>query len=250
VRTLISLAAATVLGACAAAINYACLHVPKVRVVGIKSGAKLEFEKAISLESLTEISLPVLPNAGLTEDFYKGIYIDWEDRFLLEGLRSNRDVSVGVSHPQPFLLSDLRSMIELKKGEYDLLRFRVLAAGDKIRTAKSLETASESSLGSASPHVTIAVRDPSVKQSDEKIDRASQRIIRYVIDQDAKKSREPILGVSVFPNRQDQQQSGDIFTPKPGEMALTVPLQGIASVPGLILVGGEIGFFMPREAWK
>jgi len=57
-----------------------------------------------------------------------------------------------------------------------------------------------------------------------------------------------ILGVSVFPTKQDQKQSGEIFSPREGEMALTVPLQGIASVPGLILVGGEIGFFMPKDA--
>lgn len=247
-RTIISLLVAAVLGACAAAINYACLQVPKIRVVGIKSGTKLDYEKAISVESLTEISLPVLPDAGLTAEFYKSVYMEWEDRFLLEGLKSNRDISASPTHPQPFLLSDLRSMIKLKEGEYDLLRFRVLAAGDKIRTTKSLETASESSLGSASPHVTIAVSDLSGKSSAGKKERESQRIIRYVIDQDAKKSRELILGVSVFPTKQDQKQSGEIFSPREGEMALTVPLQGIASVPGLILVGGEIGFFMPKDA--
>lgn len=136
-----------------------------------------------------------------------------------------------------------------------LLQFRVIAVGDRFK--RQVATEADAASGGQGSYVTIAVKqqakDP--PRATDPVDvRQSRRMIR-VVTQRATGGRpaaeDRIFGVAVFPRGQAAAvpPGGDspIEQPLGDEMLLTVPLEGIESVPDVILVGGNIGFFMLPE---
>jgi hypothetical protein len=180
--------------------------------------------------------------------------VPWKDRGLVMQMRSPRDFATG----DVILQRDLREANKLAtRDELKLLRFRVIAVGDRFKRQSAAETQQAS--GGDGNFVTIVVKQSSEKpqqENDADDVRAGRRMIRLVTQRAAGGSPDAadrIYGVAVFPRGKAPQDAASsaspaaIELPKDDEMLLTVPLEGIESVPDVILVGGDIGFFMLPE---
>jgi hypothetical protein len=180
--------------------------------------------------------------------------VPWEDRGLVLQMRAPRDYSTG----DVILQRDLREAIRLATRDgLKLLRFRVIAVGDRFKRQSAAE--SQQASGGDGSFVTIAVEQRSENPhhpDDEQRVTDGRRMIRLVTQRAAGGSPDAadrIYGVAVFPRGEpapDAVRSEGpeaIELPKDNEMLLTVPLEGIESVPDVILVGGDIGFFMLPE---
>lgn len=182
--------------------------------------------------------------------------VPWKDRGLLVQMPAPRDYAAG----DMALQRDLREAIQIaSRDKLPLLEFEVIAVGDRFKR----EGATEADGGTAGRNafVTVKVKRPDKPpKKGEAPDYAanSLRLIRVVTQRAAlgkPAAEDRILGVAVFPRPDRQAASGaeprtgdaPILQPAEDEMFLTVPLEGIESVPDLILVGGNIGFFMLPE---
>ncbi len=204
--------------------------------------------KPVSDDLLQQVAVPGDPNT-----VGKSL-VPWKDRGLVLQMRAPRDYAVG----DVILQRDLREAIRLaKRDELALLRFRVIAVGDRFKRQSAAE-AQQASGGDGS-FVTIAVeqrsKDP-LRDNDEQRVKDGRRMIRLVTQRDANASPDAtdrIYGVAVFPRggpgtvTANFESDEAIELPGEEEMLLTVPLEGIESVPSVILVGGDIGFFMLPE---
>lgn len=197
--------------------------------------------------------------------------VPWKDRGLLVQMRAPRDYAVG----DVALQRDVRDAIRLAgRDDLALLRFPVIAVGDRFKRADGGEA--EGGTAGRGAFVTVAVKRPDVpaKTGDsteavaarQAAQQAARRMIRVVTERAAfgkSAAEDRILGVAVFPRggssdkpaatpagdpAADQRTAASpILQPAEDEMLLTVPLEGIESVPDVILVGGDIGFFMLPE---
>jgi len=179
--------------------------------------------------------------------------VPWKDRGLVLQMRAPRNYAAG----DVILQRDLREAIRLaKRDELALLRFRVIAVGDRFKRQSAAE-AQQASGGDGS-FVTIAVEQAAespYRPDDKREVKDARRMIRVVTQRTTGGSPDAtdrIYGVAVFPRGAATDATGSegpesIELPKDNEMLLTVPLEGIESVPDVILVGGDIGFFMLPE---
>jgi len=180
--------------------------------------------------------------------------VPWENRGLVLQMRAPRDYATG----DVILQRDLQEAIRLATRDgLELLRFRVIAVGDRFKRQSAAEA--EQLSGGDGNFVTIAVKQLPEKslptgEPDDVV--KSRRMVRLVTQRAAGGSpdvADRIFGVAVFPRGKSDSTtavSGSpaaIEQPKDDEMLLTVPLEGIESVPDVILVGGDIGFFMLPE---
>jgi|688.fasta_scaffold42135_3 hypothetical protein len=182
--------------------------------------------------------------------------VPWKDRGLLVQMPAPRDYAAG----DMALQRDVRDAIQIaSRDKLPLLEFEVIAVGDRFKR----EGATEEDGGTAGRNAFVTVK---VKRPDKPLKKGeapdyaanSLRLIRVVTQRAAlgkPAAEDRILGVAVFPRPDRQAASGaeprtgdaPILQPAEDEMFLTVPLDGIESVPDLILVGGNIGFFMLPE---
>jgi hypothetical protein len=180
--------------------------------------------------------------------------VPWKDRGLVLQMRASRDYATG----DVILQRDLREAMRLaNREELALMRFRVIAVGDRFK--RQSEAEEQQTSGGDGTFVTIAVKQlpeksPSTGEPEDVI--KSRRMIRLVTQRAAGGSPDAadrIFGVAVFPRGKPGSAAASsgspaaIEQPKEDEMLLTVPLEGIESVPDVILVGGDIGFFMLPE---
>lgn len=199
---------------------------------------------------LDERSLTPLALAGVVGDLRASL-VPWDDRAVLLQMAAPRAFAAG----DLVLQRDVREAIRLAERDLDLLRFRVIAVGDNFKRASAAEPAATPGAGDRT--VTIAVKQPKANQAatTDKPQRDARRMIRVVTRRASGTDPLPedaIFGVAVFPRAADVPAGsppGDlaIEQPRGDEMALTVSLDGVESVPAVILVGGEIGFFMMPE---
>lgn len=239
------LAIALAVGLVAAGLNAVAL-MSSVREGGYVSlSAAVPRGEPVAAEALARVAVPGDPaTVGRS-------LVAWKDRGLVVQMRAPRDYAAG----DVILQRDIREAIQLaSRDELALLRFRVIAVGDRFK--RQAAAAAEEAGGGDGNFVTIAVkqRAGSPPRADDPADVvAGRRMIRLVTQRGA--TREPaaedrIYGVAVFPRSQPGPAAvapdGQSAIEQPGadEMLLTVPLQGIESVPDVILVGGDIGFFM------
>lgn len=204
-----------------------------------------------------------------TQGALKKSLVPWEDRNLLLQLQATRDYSPG----DVVLQRDVAEMVDQAARKTELLRFRVIAVGDRFKRIAGSESFSGSSnIGST---VTIAVKQPTLPNGEFDVTDESGRIARRMVNVVTRRitGKDPlpedrILGVAVFPRAtqldtpgkvkaapgggpltvsSDDGKSIQVEQPAKDEMALTIPLEGVESVPAVILVGGEIGFYMSPE---
>ena len=133
----------------------------------------------------------------------------------------------------------------------------MIAVGDRFKRQSA--TDAQQASGAGGNFVTIAVKQlpaNSPQDGEPKDVVKSRRMVRLVTQRAAGGSADVadrIFGVAVFPRGKPSPDTARpdgpeaIELPKDDEMLLTVPLEGIESVPGVILVGGDIGFFMLPE---
>lgn len=178
--------------------------------------------------------------------------VPWKDRGLLVRMPAPRGYAAG----DVVLQRDVREAIRMAgRDELALLRFRVIAVGDRFKRQSATDT--QGPAGGEGNFVTIAVKQgggapPRAEDPAEVV--ASRRMIRVVTQRTAggkTPAEDRIFGVAVFPRADAGAGPADgnspIEQPGPDEMLLTVPLEGIESIPDVILVGGDIGFFMLPE---
>ncbi|MFM8415102.1 MAG: hypothetical protein ACKOCX_10295 [Planctomycetota bacterium] len=180
--------------------------------------------------------------------------VPWENRGLVLQMRAPRDYAAG----DVILQRDLKEAIRLATRDgLELLRFRVIAVGDRFKRQSAAEA--EQLSGGDGNFVTIAVKQLPEKslptgEPDDVV--KSRRMVRLVTQRAAggpPDAADRIYGVAVFPRGEPvvdatgSEGPESIELPKEDEMLLTVPLEGIESVPSVILVGGDIGFFMLPE---
>jgi hypothetical protein len=242
------LAIAVVVGLAAAGLNALAL-MSTVREGGYVSlKAAVPRGELIADDLLEQVAVPGDPAVvGLA-------LVPWQDRGLVVQMRAPRDFATG----DVLFQRDLREAIRLANRDgLILLRFRVIAVGDRFKRQSAAE-AQESSGGEGN-FVTIAVKQlpqesPSTGEPDDVV--KSRRMVRLVTQRAAGGSpdvADRIFGVAVFPRGKSgsvtavSESPVAIEQPKDDEMLLTVPLEGIESVPDVILVGGDIGFFMLPE---
>lgn len=239
---------------------------------------RLELKRGepITADHLVPLGIPGNP------DSLKRAFIPWNDRTLLLQLVPVRNFNPG----DVVLNRDVDEAQAVASRKLELLKFRVVAVGDKFKRQSGTDSLNSSG---GSNRVTIVVKQPQleVAKANTKVKptaeqqaalRNADRMIRVVTRQLNGKEIAPedrIWGVAVFP-RKEVPAAADansktpakpmtgtgtakppvvvappepppIEQPKDDEMALTVSLEGIESVPAVILVGGEIGFFMLPE---
>lgn len=180
--------------------------------------------------------------------------VPWKDRGLVLQMRAPRNYAAG----DVILQRDLKEAIRLATRDgLELLRFRVIAVGDRFKRQSAAEA--EQLSGGDGNFVTIAVKQlpeqsPPTGEPDDVV--KSRRMVRLVTQRAAggpPDATDRIYGVAVFPrgtpaaDATGSEGPESIELPKDNEMLLTVPLEGIESVPSVILVGGDIGFFMLPE---
>lgn len=237
------LAIALVLGMVAAGLNWLAVQPRGDRYVAVAS-------TLLPNSPFDDQSLKPLAIAGDPQELRRS-FVPWGERAVLLKMAAPRAFAAG----DLLLQRDVREAIRLADRDLELLRFRVIAVGDNFKRASATE--STATPGGGHRTVTITVkqpRDEGVAGRDD-AQRAARRMIRVVTRRAAGKDLLPedaIFGVAVFPRTADSSPGGHaadspIEQPRNDEMALTVSLDGVESVPAVILVGGEIGFFMLPE---
>lgn len=218
--------------------------------------------EAVPVAALTRRAVP-----GNPKEVCRAL-VPWKDRGLLVQMPAPRDYAAG----DMALQRDVRDAIHIaSRDKLPLLEFEVIAVGDHFKREGAVETDGGSAGRNA--FVTVKVKRPDKPpKKGEAPDYAanSLRLIRVVTQRAAlgkPAAADRILGVAVFPRPgrktepaaasrlgedarpEADSRNGDVSILKPAEdeMFLTVPLEGIESVPDLILVGGNIGFFMLPE---
>ena len=242
------LATALVVGLAAAGLNALALmsSVREGEYVSLK--AAVPRGELVSDDLLKQVAVP-----GDPAEVGRSL-VPWKDRGLVLQMRAPRDYATG----DVILQRDLREAMRLaNRDDLKLLQFRVIAVGDRFKRQSAAE-AQQASGGDGS-FVTIAVEQGSENPhhpDDEQRVTDGRRIIRLVTQRAAGGSPDAadrIYGVAVFPRGEPTADATGsegpeaIELPKDNEMLLTVPLEGIESVPDVILVGGDIGFFMLPE---
>jgi hypothetical protein len=242
------LAAAIVIGLAAAGLNALAL-MSSVREGGYVSlKAAVSRGKPISGDLLKKVAVP-----GAQAEVGRSL-VPWQDRGLVLQMRAPRDYAAG----DVILRRDVREAIQLATRDgLKLLRFRVIAVGDRFKRQSAAEA--EQTSGGDGSFVTIAVeqrsKDPPHDDDEQRVTEG-RRMIRLVTQRAAggpPDAADRIYGVAVFPRGGPGSATANAAGPEaielPGkeEMLLTVPLEGIESVPSVILVGGDIGFFMLPE---
>lgn len=174
--------------------------------------------------------------------------VPWKDRGLLVQMSAPRGYAVG----DLVLQRDVREAIRIaSRDDLALLSFRVIAVGDRFKRQSGVDA--DRTSGGDGNFVTIAVTQDAKEAPREGEPRNvidARRMVRVVTQRAAggkPEAEDRILGVAVFPREEAGGAEADdapIGQPRAGEMLLTVPLEGIESVPDVILVGGNIGFFM------
>lgn len=242
------LATALVVGLAAAGLNALALMSSVREGVYVSMKAAVPRGEPVSGDLLKQVAVP-----GDPAEVGRSL-VPWKDRGLVVQMRAPRDFATG----DVILQRDLREAIQLaNRDELDLLRFRVIAVGGRFKRQSAAEA--EQTSGGDGNFVTIAVKQlpeksPSTGEPEDVI--KSRRMVRLVTQRAAGGSPDAadrIFGVAVFPRSELGQATtasespAAIEQPKDDEMLLTVPLEGIESVPDVILVGGDIGFFMLPE---
>jgi hypothetical protein len=238
------LAIALALGLLAAGLNWLAIRPRGARYVAVASaiapGAPFD-ERTLKPLSLADSS-PDLRTS----------FVPWNDRAVLLAMAAPRAFAAG----DVVLQRDVREAIRLAERDLELLRFRVIAVGDDFKRASAPE--SPATRGGNESTVTIAVKQPPDDHAgpDDKAQRDARRMVRVVTRRASRSAPLPedaIYGVAVFPRAASDPEKANsaaeskIAQPLDDEMALTVSLDGVESVPAVILVGGEIGFFMLPE---
>jgi hypothetical protein len=200
---------------------------------------------SVSDDLLQQVAVPGDPNT-----VGKSL-VPWKDRGLVLQMRAPRNYAAG----DMILQRDLKEAIQLATRDgLKLIRFRVIAVGDRFKRQSAAET--EQASGGDGSFVTVEQAAESPYSPDDKREvKDGRRMIRVVTQRTTGGSPDAtdrIYGVAVFPRgtATDATESDgpkSIELPKENEMLLTVPLEGIESVPDVILVGGDIGFFMLPE---
>jgi len=231
------------LGLTAAALNAWLLAKPGHSVVVVNRDVKPG--TALKASDLQAVALD-----GDGEALRK-VCVPWEDRALLEGVVATRSLRSG----DVVLQRDLREAFAVAGRRLDLIKFRVIAVGSRFKQAAGEESASRST--GRENTVTVAVKavegPSSAEETPEKS--AARRLLGIVArgkEQHAAAPEDRILGVAVFPPRTEAEKAGErvgsgSMELKSDEMAITVLLDEVESVPEVILVGGEIGFFLGPE---
>ncbi len=250
-----------VFGILAGILNAAYLASTKPKTSSFVATSKIEKGATLEGNSLQELSLPESSGVVAAQ------FIPWSDRNLLLKLSASRNFGDG----EAILKRDLQEMLYRSQRTNEMLRFRVIAVGDRFKRQADTDQLSggEGSSGS----VTIAVRQPQTSGLEYDRDEASRnaaRMVRVVTRQKAGVApllEDEILGVAVYPRTDTTGTTsapaasslsaltdGDapvklppIEKPGANEMAITISLEGVESVPAVILVGGEIGFIMRPE---
>jgi hypothetical protein len=257
------LAIALVVGLVAAGLNALALRSPTKRAEYVSFARAVQQGEAVSSTALAALAVPGDPAVvGRT-------LVAWKDRGLLLQMRAPRGYAVG----DVALQRDVRDAIRLaRRDDLVLLQFRVIAVGDRFKRQEA--TDADGADAGRGNFVTIAVRrDDMPPKPDDTSEvhakwRQARRMVRVVtqpatLGKPAAEDR--ILGVAVFPRAkiepaakpatepvsalatEPRKGNPPIEQPADDEMLLTVPLEGIESVPDVILVGGNIGFFMLPE---
>ena len=234
---------AACLGLTAAALNAWLLAKPGQSVVAVSRDVTPG--TALKSSDLTSLSL------GGDGEALRKVCVPWEDRALLEGVVAPRSLRSG----DVVLQRDLREAFAVAERRLDLVKFRVIAVGSRFKQSGGEDLASRST--GRENTVTVAVKavegPPSADDSREKRDaRRLLGIVARGTDQGSAAPEDRILGVAVFPPKSDGGGGGEgsgsgTMELKPDEMAVTVLLDAVESVPEVILVGGEIGFFLGPE---
>ena len=242
------LVTALVVGLAAAGLNTLALLSSVGRGTYVSLTAAVSRDEPVSEDLLTQVAIP-----GVPAEVGRSL-VPWEDRGLVLQMRAPRNYAAG----DVILQRDLQEAIQVATRDgLKLLRFRVIAVGDRFKRQSATE-AQQASGGDGS-FVTIAVEQLPEKslptgEPDDVV--KSRRMVRLVTQRAAGGSPEVadrIFGVAVFPRGKSDsttavsESPAAIELPKDNEMLLTVPLDGIESVPDVILVGGDIGFFMLSE---
>jgi hypothetical protein len=242
------LVTALVVGLAAAGLNALALLSSVGRGTYVSLTAAVSRCEPISEGLLKQVAIP-----GVAAEVGRSL-VPWEDRGLVLQMRAPRDYAAG----DVILQRDLQEAIRLATRDgLKLLRFRVIAVGGRFKRQSATE-AQQASGGDGS-FVTIAVEQAAESPDhpdDKKEVKDGRRMIRLVTQRatgGSPDATDRIYGVAVFPRGEPAADATgsegpeSIELPKDNEMLLTVPLEGIESVPDVILVGGDIGFFMLPE---
>jgi hypothetical protein len=194
-------------------------------------------------ESITEEHLMPLGIPGQAEKL-RYTFVPYDKRAVLLQARTTRTYQPG----DLVLQRDVEEQGSQIAAQPEILRFRVIAVGNRFKRANSADV--EPAAGSGGSTVTVAVKIPDPNKND-KSHRDAERMLRVVKSRSGGGEVPPelrILGVVVFPRdvAPSDLAPKDAHIEQPGadEMALPVSLQGVESVPAVILSGGEIGFLM------
>jgi hypothetical protein len=243
----IRLATALVVGLAAAGLNAFALMSSVGGQGYVALASAVTRGKPVSDDILKQVAVPGDATVGRS-------LVPWKDRGLVTQMKAPRDYAAG----DVILQRDVREAIQLaNRDELELLRFRVIAVGDRFKRQSAAE--SQQASGRDGNFVTIAVKQLPEKSSPQRESEdvvKSRRMVRLVTQRATGSTpdiAERIFGVAVFPRGAPGTASASsdgpaaIEQPREDEMLLTVPLEGIESVPDVILVGGDIGFFMLAE---
>jgi hypothetical protein len=260
-NNLAKLGVGLVLGILAGILNAAYLASTKPATVSVVATTQVAKGDMLESTSLQELSLPESSGAVTAQ------FIPWSDRNLLLKLPASRDFSEG----EAILKRDLQEMLYRSQRTNEMLRFRVIAVGDQFKRQADADSLNGGEGRSSS--VTIAVPQPQasgLQFGTDEVSRNAARMVRVVTRQKAGAFPLPedeILGVAVYPRTattgaistpaasslstltggESTVKLAPIEKPGPNEMAITISLEGVESVPAVILVGGEIGFIMRPE---
>jgi len=242
------LVTALVVGLAAAGLNALALLSSVGRGTYVSLTAAVSRGEPVSEGLLKQVAIP-----GVAAEVGRSL-VPWKDRGLVLQMRAPRNYAAG----DVILQRDLKEAIRLATRDgLELLRFRVIAVGDRFKRQSAAEA--EQLSGGDGNFVTIAVKQlpeqsPPTGEPDDVV--KSRRMVRLVTQRAAggpPDATDRIYGVAVFPrgtpaaDATGSEGPESIELPKDNEMLLTLPLEGIESVPSVILVGGDIGFFMLPE---
>lgn len=217
---------AVVLALAAAALNAVWLSAEKHPPSFVAAGTDLPAGQVITDAMLAPVPIPGDPEK------LRATLIPYGARATLLGLKTARTYIRG----DMFFQSDIKAPLQL--AEYEVLGpFKLISVGSRL--AESQAKQDESQTDASGNNITIAV--------NASFDERTRRLLQ-IIDPGRGPNRDRstrIIAIQVIPK---EEQKGTPPVDDKNVVYQTIPLDGIANVPRVLLAGDVIRFVIPAHA--
>ncbi len=217
---------AVVLALAAAALNAVWLSAEKHPPSFVAAGTDLPAGQVITEAMLMPVPIPGDP------DKLRASLIPFGARATLLGLKTARPYIRG----DMFFQSDIKAPLQL--AEFEVLGpFKLISVGSRF--AESQTKQDESQIDASGNNITIAV--------NANFDERTRRLLQ-IIDPSRGPNRDRstrIIAIQVIPK---EEQKGSPPAEDKNVVYQTIPLDGIANVPRVLLAGDVIRFVIPAHA--